>query len=58
MFRQGISQTPVAWSSWPADIQWVDFRGADVAGKNRGAIGRDIDLSTLLKRIHHTPKIF
>ena len=32
--------------------------GAYIAGKNRGAIRCDIDLSTLLKQIHHPPKIF
>jgi hypothetical protein len=30
---------------------------ADLAGKNRGAIRRDIDLSILLNRIHYPPKV-
>jgi hypothetical protein len=33
-----------ALSSRPPDIQRVDFLGADVAGKDRGAVGGDADL--------------
>jgi len=44
--------------SGPADAQRVDFLRADVAGEHRGAIGRDIDLSTELCPIHHSAKIF
>src|ERR1035438_4307802 len=48
-----------ALSSRPPDIQRVDFLGADVAGKDRGAIRGDVDLSaTHLHRVHHPTKFF
>src|ERR1700753_1930086 len=42
--------------SRPADIQSVDFLVAGVAGENRRAVGRDIDLS--IPVIQHTMKVF
>jgi hypothetical protein len=41
----------------PADVQRVDFIGADVAGKNRGAVRRDIDLSAI-EDIDRRAKVF
>src|ERR1700761_8326520 len=42
--------------SRPADIQSVDFLIAGIAGENRRAVGRDIDLS--ISVIQHTMKVF
>src|SRR5271170_3515278 len=42
--------------SGPADIQRVDLLVAGVAGKDRRAVGCDVDLSPPV--IHHTTKIF
>src|SRR5271163_450720 len=46
----------LAASSGPLDIQGVDLLIAGVAGKDRRAVGRDVDLSE--SAIEHTMKVF
>jgi len=41
----------------PLHGERVDFLGADVAGEDRGAIRRDINLSSTLHGIHHPAQV-
>src|ERR1019366_4679849 len=52
------AQRRAAAVSRPVNAERVDFLGADVAGKHRGAVRRDVDLRTThLHRLHHPSKV-